>query len=270
MRKKGSFGLNTGALIILILMLIIGCLCGYGYYWYARSMRSTIFMFKEPYLSGTVVTGDMFVPQEIDSRTYQAMSEHGNGIMYASQPELVEIIKRGDVLKTDVIAGLPVTSNLFMSVGGTDVERRLSRDNVAVEIKASKVSGLSGKEVTKGSRINISSFYAYDDLMFTDLLFQDLLILAVINDEDGNVSSVFVELPPADSIILQHALEAEKVSVGILKPGQYTGITEGTEYKKLYREEDPHTQGGSDILIGSVGAGSSTAVGYGSAAGGQH
>ena len=232
--KKSSNGMNKGAVIILVLMVAVGLAFGVGFYFYAQSMRSTIFLFASDYQAGTQITKDMFLQQEIDSQTYLGMAQNGEKAMYVSSDQLVSYIESGDKLATDVVAYMPVVDSMFVSTGGSGVERRLADDKVAVEIASSKVNGLSGSEVGVESRVNVSTYYSVDDVQETDLLFQDLLVLDVIYDADGNVSSIYVELSPEDSIILQHALVAETVSISVTKPGSYKQITDGTEYKKSY------------------------------------
>lgn len=232
--KKTSGGMNKGAVITLLLMVAVGIAFGVGFYFYAQTMRSTIFLFSGDYKAGTQVTKEMFLQQEIDSQTYRGMALNGEKAMYVSSDQLLSYIEKGDKLAADVAAYMPVVDSMFVSTGGTGVERRLDDNKVAVEIPANKVNGLSGNEVDVQSRINVSTFYSMDDIQETDLLFQDLLVLDVVYDADGNLTSIYVELSPEDSIILQHAIVAETVSIAVTKPGSYKQITEGTEYKKSY------------------------------------
>lgn len=247
--KKANGGINKGATVILLLMVLVGLAFGVGFYFYAQSMRSTIFLFNNNYEAGTTVTKDMFLMQEIDSQTYKGMGQNGDKGMYVSESQLVGYIESGEKLSADVVAYMPVVDTMFVSTGGTGVERRLDNDKVAVEIAANKVNGLSGREVSVESRVNISSFYSVEDVMETDLLFQDVLVLDVVTDDDGNISSIYVELSPEDSIVLQHALVSESVSIAVLKPGSYTPITEGTEYRKVYSTNNNiATDNGSFVL----------------------
>lgn len=244
--------MNKGAVIILLLMVIVGVAFGVGFYMYAQSMRATIYMFKADYEAGTLVEGDMFLQQEIDAETYRGMAANGEKGMYVNQDQLISYIEKGDRLAADVVAYMPVVDSMFVSTGGTGVERRLDNNKVAVEILANGVRGLSGGEVGRESRINVSTFFDVDDKRTTQLLFQNLLVLDVVRDEEGNVSSVFVEMTPEDSIVLQHALVAETVSVSILKPGSYSPITEGTEFTKYYTEQNNTPEENGSYTFGLV------------------
>lgn len=238
-KKSGKMG--TGATICLILMVVIGVVFGLGFYTYSKSLRKGIFVFSDNFDAGTQVTKEMFLTQEIDSKTYQAMGAYGKGGMYVTSAELNEYIANGERLAADVVAFMPATTNLFITTGGTGVESRLSDGMAAVEIPVGKVSGLSGNEVGVGSRVNVTSHYSLggEDMQeqkVSSLVFQDLLILDVVNDEDGMLQSIYVECKPSEAIKLQHSLVFETVSVSILKPGTYTQLEgdENTKYEKNY------------------------------------
>lgn len=245
MGRVGTKKRNTW--IIVVLIIIVGAIVAFGVYNYLKEQRQHIFLFTDDFKAGTQINKDMFVAEEIASNTYNAMAENGNGAMYVTSGEITEYIKAGDRLATDVVKMQPATSNLFISSGGSRVESRLSDDMVAVEILASRAYGLSGKEVRVGSRVNISTNYSYDRVKQTDLILQDVLVLDVVDDEDGQTMSIFVEVKPEDSVILQHALVSETVSVAVLRPGAYTPIKgAGTTYSKVYDVED--TSGAIDDM----------------------
>ena len=231
MGKKSK--VSTGAVIILLLMIVIGVAFGTGLYMYLQTQRSTIYLFKDNYKAGTLLSGEMLGAQEIDTETYYAML-NGGLAMYVTKEELTQAISNREHLATDVVKGLPVTTNVLVTSGGSGVESRLSENKVAVEVPAAKVSGLSGNEVGVGSRVNISTYYSVDEVSENDLIFQDLLVLDTITDEEGNVSAIFVECEPKDSVMLQYALVAETVSVSILKPGAYKPVKGNDTYYKKY------------------------------------
>lgn len=232
-KKSGS-----GALLILLLMIIVGLIFGYFFYTYTKTFRTRIYLFNGNYSAGTVIDKSMLASQEIDTETYNALMQSADGAKYATAQELNEYISNGDRLAADVATYTPVFTTHFVSTGGTPVARGLSDNMVAVEILASDVHGLSGNEVVPESRINVTSHYEIDERTISDLIFQDLRIIDVIYDADENIYSVFVEMKPADAIILQHALVAEKVSISVLKTGAYTPISQNTEYEKVYDTPD--------------------------------
>ena len=243
MKQKKSSNMSRSSVILLFLMLIIGSIVAYGVYAFLNTQKTNIYLFKEAYSAGTLVQPGMVVQQEIDTNTFNALAKTG-GVSYATANEIQSYIANSDKILSDVVPMQPVLTNCFVSSGGTNVESNLGEGNVAVEVPAESVSGLSGKEVRVGSRVNISSGYALSSSKETDLLFQNVLILDVVKDTEGALKSVYVELSAADSIVLQHALTFEKVSLAILKPGDDPTITDNTTYRKVYSDNSEETTDG--------------------------
>lgn len=241
---------RKSVVILLVVLAVLVSLFAYGTYTTLQATRTKVFVFNRNFDEGTVVTGDMFGSIEVDTSTYNLLLGTANA--YALSEDINMAISAGDRLAVGVVAGLPVTTNLFMANGGSGVESRLADGKVAVEILASKVNGLSGNEVRVGSRINVTAFSDVNYHERSELVYQDMMILEVVEDEDGNIVSIYVECEPADVVMLQHALVTDTVSISILKPGSYEALTgDGLKYERnIDKKDDPETLG---MATGSVG-----------------
>lgn len=235
--------MNRSLLLLLIAIAIFSTVLWFGAMRLFTSARTTVYVFGDDYGEGTLITGDMFSKIDVDTSTYNLLSGTGNA--YARAEEINAAIEAGDRLSVNVVKDLPVTANLFMKNGGTGVESRLADGKVACEILASKVYGLSGEEVRVGSRINLTAYSNIDSLERSELIYQDMMILDIVRNENGAISSVYVECDPKDLVMLQHALLADSVSVSILKPGAYEKLSgSGLKYERNTRaEDDPEETG---------------------------
>ena len=240
---------RTGTVLILLLIAVLMLIAGFGMMTFLKSQRTTVYVFNAAYPEGTQVNGDMFTQIQIDTSTYALLS--GTESAYAKREEIVAAIEAGDRLSAGVVSGLPVTANLFMTNGGTGVESRLADGKAAVEILSSRVYGLSGNEVRAGSRINLTAYSNVNDVERSELIYQDMLILDVVSDENGALVSVYVECDPEDLVMLQHALVTDSVSVSVLRPGSYSPLEgEALRYERnTDREDDPEESGLSSPKI---------------------
>lgn len=234
-----SHSTKTKSLLLLgLVIIILVAITAFMTFKFLNSKRVEVYYFVNNYDAGEQVDGSMFEKQIIAQDTYNAMAKSG-GAMYVTAEEINAYIKAGDKLATNVVKGLPATDNLFVATGGSGVESRLSKGMVGVEVLASRVYGLTGEEVGVGSKVNVTTNFAYDNIKESDLIFQNVTVLDTVHDEDGLLSAVYLELSPEDALKLQHSLVSETVSISVLKPGDYTPI-EGTKtmYKKVYAEPE--------------------------------
>lgn len=237
MRAKTKLG--KGTKLILVLALIVATATGLGLYTYLDRQNVTVYLFANDYTHGERVTGDMFATYEMPLDLYNAMKTTGNA--YATADQIRTYIENGDVLLVDVAQYTPVTLKQFVTFGGTPIEARLAPDMVSVELPAEIVSGLSG-EIAVGSRLNIATGYAVDSAKYTDLIFQNLLVVETVLNDDGSLNTVYVEVDPAESLQLIHAVTFEKVTASIIKPDHYIPIEEQTSYQRYYTS-DPDVVG---------------------------
>lgn len=230
--------MGMGSLLILLLMAIVGVLVGTGIYKYGSSQTVTIYLYSNDYKAGTPVTSDMFSSYEFPVDLYNALNK--TGTTYAGVEEISDHMSAGESLLVDVVMYSPVMSNHFVSGGGTEAERRLSDNKVSVELSRDHVMGM-GADIRIGSRINVITGYVVDPYKVTEMIFQNLLVVDCKNDADGYLDSIYVEVDPAESLELLHAINFETVQIEVVKPNSYEEVpAEKSKFERIYEipEED--------------------------------
>lgn len=227
MAVKRNEKARNQAFVTLLFIVVLGLVFAFGFYVYAKTLKTEIYVFNDGYRAGTVVSADMFSPLEIDNKLVNLMNEQSGYASYSSMEELNEKIRRAERLKTDVVPGLPATSNLFSDSFSGTVESHLSDNLVSVELYAGKVSGLSGREIYTGTRVNLLASAKSGADYTTEVLFQDVPVVSVTEDGNGRTESIFVELQPDESLKLVNALYTKDLTVSIIKQGSYLPLKEG-------------------------------------------
>lgn len=232
---KRTQGISRTSKALMILAIVVACFVGFGMHQYLSQQRTMVYLFKDNYTQGTKITKEMFSGFQIDTDLYNAQS--GTGNKYVSADDIIQYIESGDTLSVNVAKFTTVTANQFVSSGGTGIESRLAPNMGSVELLAEKVSGLSA-DVRIGSRLNLINGYAIDAMKQSTLSFQDLLVVDVVRNSDGNLHSVYVEVDPSETIELVHFLTFEYVTASIIKPGSYIPVNENeTTFIKNYSSE---------------------------------
>lgn len=236
MKQKKTKGLGRNSKVLLLLIIIIASITGFGLYSYLNTLRVPVYLFAAAYEQETPISEIEFIKVEMDVDTYHAIA--GTGVKYASAEDIAAYKAQGDVLYMNVASHTPFTLNQAVSTGGSRLESRLGKNMVSVELLCENVSGLS-VGVRPGSRINLLSSFTRGDVKETDLHYENLLVLDTSEDENGQIRSVFVELEPAEAVELVHCLTYEVVTANVLKPGQYIEVPEaGKAFKKDYAPEE--------------------------------
>lgn len=240
MNGKKSNGMGKNARLILCLIIVIASITGFGLYSYLNTMRVPVYLFADTYAQETPFKDIQFIRIDLDIETYNAVA--GTGVKYASADDIAAYKSQDDVLAMNVVAHTPFTVNQAVQTGGTRLESKLGKGMVAVELPCDSVLGLSSG-VRAGSRINLLSSFTQGDVKETDLPYEDLLVLDILVNEEGQMQSVFVEVEPAEALKLVHCLTYETVTANVLKPGKYVPIPEDRKaFKKDYApEEDEKT-----------------------------
>lgn len=234
MKKTMKKKIGRNSQLVLLLMLVIATLTGFGLYSYLNTQKIPVYLYTADYKQGESLKDIRWIRQDMDISTYNALGT--SGVKYASANDIAEFQNQGDRLAMDVSAYTPCITSQMVSSGGTELESRLGKNMVAAELLSEVVSGLSA-EVESGSRINLLSSYVVGDSKRSELLFQNLLVLEVVRDGNGNAASVYVELEPGEAVELAHSLTFETVTANILKPGSYVDIPdEKKSYEKTYSQ----------------------------------
>lgn len=234
--------------MILLLMAVVGVLVGTGIYRYGSSQTVTIYLYNGSYQAGTPVSGEMFATYEFPVDLYNAMN--GTGTTYAPAEEISDHINNADSLLVDVAMYSPVMSNHFVSGGGTEAERRLGDNKVSVELSRDYVMGM-GADIRIGSRINVVSGYVVDPYKITEMIFQNLLVVDQKLDADGYLESIYVEVDPAESLELLHAINFETVQIEVVKPNAYEEVPENqSKFERIYEIPEADFGGTSNTYAG--------------------
>ena len=234
MKGKGR-KIGNDSKVLLLLLVIVAFLTGIGHYSYFSKQMVMIYLYSNDYKEGQAVESSMFSTYSIPLDLYNAMN--GTGNHYAGAEEIRERINEGDVLLVDVAKFTPVMANQFVAGGGTPVEMRLQDQKVSVELSADRVNGL-GAELRIGSRINVTTSYTVEQKKYTDLIFQNLLVVDLKKSEDGSILRAYVEVDAEESMELLHAVAFELVQVEIVKPHAYEAVPEErASFVRSYEEE---------------------------------
>lgn len=239
--------------MILLLLTVVGVLVGVGIYRYGSAQTTTIYLYNGSYKAGTPVTSDMFATYEYPVDLYNAMN--GTGTTYAVAEEISDHINAGESLLVDVAMYSPVMSNHFVSSGGTEAERRLGEKKVSVELSRDYVMGM-GADIRIGSRINVVTGYVVDPYKVTEMIFQNLLVVDVKMDADGYLENIYVEVDPAESLELLHAINFETVQIEIVKPNSYEEVpASDSRFERIYElpeedEDDLYSDNGAFATLG--------------------
>ena len=229
---KTSKGINRSSKILLLLAMIVACFVGWGTYTLLNRQHSTVYLYAQDYPMGTKIQSNMFLSSELDTALYNAAAQQGT--YYATADDINGFIQRGDALLADVVGFTPVTNNQISSSGGTGTENRLAKDMVSVALPADTVNGMPD-DLRIGSRLNITTGYSIDTTRETDLIFQNMLVLDVTRDSSGFLETAYVEVDPAESVKLIHALTFERVWATVLKPRNYKPVSgDDTSYSRVY------------------------------------
>lgn len=236
MRSKG---LSRSSKVLMLLIVLIAVLVGLGVWQFLNTRKVPVYVYSRDCVHGEKISRDMFGSTQMEEGLYYALA--GTGNHYITSDEIVEAEKNGDVLLVDTARYTVAVSNQFVSSGGTKIESRLAKDMVSVELPVQKVAGLSAG-VRVGSKINIIDSYTMDSVKRAEMIFQDLLIVDVVENEDG-VQSVYVEVEPAESVQLIHAVTFDSVSAEILKPGNYRAVSpKEAAFERNYSLEEEQEQ----------------------------
>lgn len=243
--KNGK--ISNGSKILLTLSVIVALTLGFGVYTFFSQQYITVYLYNDSYETGSKISSDMFVSYQMKVDLFNAMA--GTGNKYASADDISNFINSDDSLIVNVAQYTPVTVNQFVSTGGTRVENRLASNMVSVELPIGTVGGLS-TDIRVGTRLNIMTGYSIDNMKETDMIFQNLLVVDKVVDANGELFAIYVEVDPAESIKLVHAIAFEKVTASIVKPNSYIAIPWGdSSFQRNYTSDMSRMQP-SDVSMG--------------------
>lgn len=198
-------------------------------YQYMSPARDTIYVFNDSYSIGEQVTEDMLSPVQVDSTITVAGKKSGIETRFVTPAEYAAVLTSGDSLRMDVSEGMPLTTSMLSTTGGSTVEMNMQSDLIAVTVAVDPITGISN-DLKEGSRVNV---YASIDAE-TELLQQNKRVLEVFYEE-GEITGVSIEENASESMELIYAATYGKIYLGLVDGTGYQAVEDGMVYS-------PYTQ----------------------------
>lgn len=209
---------NKKLLIILIVAVIIAASGGAALYFYLVPQKVTMYVFKDNYKAGEVLSEEMLTPIQADSKIVVAGNTADTSSRFVTGDDITAVLQTGDSLRMDVSAGMPLTIALLSVNGGSSVEMNMDPSKVAVSIPISSTTGVT-KDLKEGSRVNIYATGMENG--GTVLLFQNMRVLSVAKDSNGELSSTTIEVDINQSLKLIYAANNTSLYLGLVDSAGY-------------------------------------------------
>lgn len=216
---------NQKIIWILIAALIVAIAGGAALYHYLIPRKTTIYVFKESAKAGEVVTSDMLVAVQADSEIFIAGKRQDASGTFVTGKNMQEVLKSGDSLRIDVTPGMPLTLSMLTVNGGSAVEMTMDPTKIAISIPVTSITGVTN-DLKTGSRVNVyvTGLMGEEngkEVYGTILLFQNMRVLAVDRDNNGELYSATLETTIEESLKLAFYSNGYTVSLGLIDSTGY-------------------------------------------------
>lgn len=212
---------NRKILLILIIAALVAVIGGAATYMYLTPQKTTVYVFKDNYKAGEVLTEEMLTAVQCDSKIVVAGSTADTASRFVTGDDIDAVLKTGDALRMDVSSGMPLTLSLLSTNGGSSVEMQMDPSKVAVTIPVTSITGVT-PDLKEGSKVNI--YATGGESGGTVLMFQNMRVLSVQKDTDGNLSSATIEVTAEESLELIYAVQNTSVYLGLVDSTGYEYI----------------------------------------------
>lgn len=209
---------------VLIITILVAVISGAALYLYLSPQKTTIYVFKDNYSSGTVVTSEMLTAIQCDAQITVAGKNADASSRFVTGADLQTVLNTGDALRMDVVSGMPLTLSMLSVNGGSSVEMQMDPAKIAITVPVSNTTGVTS-ELKEGSRVNV--YTSGIDASGITLLFQNMRIISV-NKSDGNLSSVTIECTADESLKLVYAATYSSIYLGLIDSSGYEYTQEET------------------------------------------
>ena len=193
---------NKKILTILIVAIVVAIAGGISLYLYLSPQKTTVYVFKDNYESGTALSEDMLVPVRCDSKIVTAGKNADVKSKFVTGSEITEVLNAGDHLRMDVSEGMPLTKSELFINGGSD-----------------SVTG-TAEGIREGSHVNIYAT-GYQGTDGTTLLFQNVSVIAVEKNSAGVLTSATVEVNTDQSLKLIYAQNNSTLNLAVVDSAGY-------------------------------------------------
>ena len=215
---------SKNIIIILVVAILCAVVSGTMLFTYLQPQKTTVYVFKDNYSAGDVLTSDMLTAIQCDSSIVVAGAEADTSSRFVTGADITSVLNTGDSLRMDVSEGMPLTLSMLSVSGGSSVEMNMDPSKIAVTVAADNVSGVT-PELKEGSRVNV---YATGvDADGTTLLFQGMRVLAVNTGTNG-LTSLTLECTADESLKLVYAANYASLYFGLIDSTgyEYTQVAE--------------------------------------------
>lgn len=210
---------NKKILTILIVAIVVAIAGGISLYLYLSPQKTTVYVFKDNYESGTALSEDMLVPVRCDSKIVTAGKNADVKSKFVTGSEITEVLNAGDHLRMDVSEGMPLTKSELFINGGSDIEKNIHTGMIAVTIPMDSVTG-TAEGIREGSHVNIYAT-GYQGTDGTTLLFQNVSVIAVEKNNAGVLTSATVEVNTDQSLKLIYAQNNSTLNLAVVDSAGY-------------------------------------------------
>lgn len=215
---------NRKILIILLLAFIFAGLAFFGTYLFFTPQRTTMYVFNDNYKAGEILTEDMLTPVAVDSKIIVAGNPEDTSTKFVTGQTKAAVLKKGDALRMDVSAGLPLTTSLLSSFGGSAIEQGMDTNKIAISVPVSGITGVTN-DLKEGSRVNI---YTIDNESAAVVLaLQNMRVLATKIDADGSLTAATIECDQNQALQLTYYSSQSSIYFGLVDGSAYQAV-EGT------------------------------------------
>lgn len=227
---------NTKIIIVISVALALAVLAGFLIVRLISPQRETVYLFNDSYVAGTTLSADMLTSIQVDANMVTLGVKTSLNQRFVTQAEFAQIIRSGDSLKLDVGKGMPLMKSMLSVAGGNSIEMLMKPSAIAVSISVNGVKGVTN-ELEAGSRVNVY----YTTGTGTQLLFENMRVLAVSKTSSGILSAVSLEANHEEAAMLINAAESGSLYLGLVNANGYQYAIRETPAPATTAEPEPET-----------------------------
>ncbi len=212
---------NKKIVLVLIMAFIVAVVGGVALYYYLTPQKMTVYVFKQTVKAGEVLDESMLMPIQSDVKMYMAGAKTDISTVYATGSNIDTILKSGDTLRMDVVAGMPLTLSMLTANGGSKIEMNMDPTKIAISVPVTNITGVT-PDLKSGSRVNVYVTGGIDkDTAGTMLLFQNMRVLSVAKTNDGSLSTATLETTIEESLKLVYYANSASIYLGLVDSSGY-------------------------------------------------
>lgn len=210
---------NRKIVIILVMAILVAVVAAVALYLYLTPQKTTVYVFKDNFEAGELLTEEMLTPIQADSSIVVAGNKTDTASRFVTGGDIQTVLNTGDSLRMDVAEGMPLTLSMLSVNGGSSVEMNMDPSKIAVTVPVTAITGVTN-DLKEGSRVNIYAT-GVNENGGTTLLFQNMRVLTVQKDANGGLSSATIEVDANQSLKLIYAANYSSIYFGLVDSSGY-------------------------------------------------